>query len=234
VAVVLHGGFWLARYGLDLMDALAAALTADGWATWNVEYRRLGDPGGGWPGTLLDTALAADHLRRLAGPHRLDLGRVAALGHSAGGHLALWLAARPRLPPRSPLHTAEPLAISLVVSLAGVADLRQAWRLRLGGGVVKTLLGGTPEEVPDRYDAASPAALLPLGRKVRQVLVHGGRDTIVPAVVSRDYQRAAAARGDVAELVELLDAGHFEVIDPADRAWQRIRQVMARAKEGPD
>jgi acetyl esterase/lipase len=230
VVVVVHGGFWRSQYGLDLMSALSAALTADGWATWNIEYRRLGDPGGGWPGTFLDVAQATDHLRQLAGSYRLDLSRVTALGHSAGGHLALWLAGRSRIPAGGPLHATDPLRIRQIVCLAGVADLRQAWQLRLGGGVVQSLVGGTPEEVPDRYASASPAALLPLGLAVRQVLVHGGRDTIVPPEISRSYQQTALARGDNAILIELPDAGHFEVIDPRDKAWERIRQALARDK----
>lgn len=118
------------------MDALSAALTAEGWATWNIEYRRLGDAGGGWPGTFLDVAQATDHLRQLAALNRLDLARVTALGHSSGGHLALWLAGRPRIAPQTSLHSTNPLAIAQVVSLAGVADLRQAWKMRLGGGIV--------------------------------------------------------------------------------------------------
>src|SRR5207249_4708776 len=114
------------EYGLDLMDGFCSALTASGLATWNVEYRRIGDAGGGWPGTFVDVARAADHLRAIAGTNRLDLGRVVAIGHSAGGHLALWLAARPRVPLMSELHAADPLRIRAVVSLAGVPDLARA------------------------------------------------------------------------------------------------------------
>lgn len=227
VAVVIHGGYWRAAYGLGLMDALAAALTADGWATWNIEYRRIGQPGGGWPNTLLDVAAAADHLRTLAVPHRLDLGRVSTIGHSAGGHLALWLAARHRIAAGHALHTPTPLSVARVVSLAGVADLNQAFDLNLGGGVVRELLGGTPAAVPDRYAAASPAALLPLGPGVRQVLIHGAEDAIVPLVVSTAYQQAAAAKGDRAELIAVPDIGHFEVIAPEGAAWAAIRKAFA-------
>jgi acetyl esterase/lipase len=226
VAVVVHGGYWQAAYGLALMDALATALTAEGWATWNIEYRRVGDAGGGWPNTLLDPAAATDHLRKLAEPHRLDLARVTVIGHSAGGHLALWLAGRHRIPAGDPLHVANPLAVARVVSLAGVADLKQAFDLKLGGGVVTTLLGGTPAEVPGRYAAASPAALLPLGKQVRQVLIHGAEDRVVPPVVSKDYHAAATAKGDTAELVELPGIGHFEVIAPQGEAWAAVRKGM--------
>ncbi len=228
VVIVIHGGYWQAQYGLDLMEPLAEALTEAGWATWNVEYRRLGNPGGGWPGTFQDVALAADHLRELAGPHRLRLADVTALGHSAGGHLALWLAARHRVSPKNLLHADTPLPLAAVIALAPVADLRQAWEKNLGGGVVKTLLGGNQTEVPDRYAAASPADLLPLG--IRQVLVHGAGDAIVPVELSRSYVQHALTKGDAVRLIELSDAGHFEVIDPRYKDWGKILESLKAKK----
>jgi len=131
VAVVIHGGFWRAAYSLEHIGHLCAALTAAGVATWSLEYRRLGQPGGGWPGTLLDVGQGVDTLRAIAPGRPLDLERVLAIGHSAGGHLALWVAARPRLPVGSPLHAPSPLPLRGAVSLAGVADLRRAWELQL-------------------------------------------------------------------------------------------------------
>jgi acetyl esterase/lipase len=210
VVAVLHGGFWLASYDLSLMVPLCQALTARGVATWNVEYRRLGDDGGGWPGTFLDVGKALDHLAGLAPSHGLDLGRVVTVGHSAGGHLALWAAARPRIAPGSRLAAPAPLRVRGAISLAGIPDLVRAWDL--GFDVVGRLLGGSPAEAPERYAAASPAALLPLG--VRQALVHGTADRVVPFALSADYQAAAVARGDDARLVRLDGGGHFEPIDP--------------------
>ena len=221
VIVLLHGGLWLADYGLDLMTPLAEDLTAHGVATWNVEYRRLGDDGGGWPGTFLDVAAGCDHLRRLAPAHGLDPSRVVSLGHSAGGHLALWVAARARLPrAEDPLFVADPLPLRGAVSLAGIPDLRRA--AELGFSAVRRLLGGTPAEVPARYALGSPAALLPLG--VQQVLVHGTDDRVVPLALSEDYRAAATARGDTVELVALPGIGHFEPIDPGSRAWPVARE----------
>src|SRR5579864_1380245 len=131
VIMMIHGGFWRDRFDLEYAGHPCAALTAAGAATWNVEYRRIGNPGGGWPGTLLDVALAADHLRELAADYGLDLDRVVTMGHSAGGHLALWLAARGRIPAGETLYTPDPLPLRAAVALAGVADLRRAWELGL-------------------------------------------------------------------------------------------------------
>lgn len=224
VAVALHGGYWRARYGLEYLGHLCAALVADGLATWNLEYRRLGNPGGGWPGTLQDVGRGTDHLRALAARYRLDLGRVVAVGHSAGGHLALWLAARHRLPPGAPLHSGAPLPLRGAISLAGVADLRQAWQLGLSRGAVRELLGGSPASHPERYAAASPVELLPLD--ARQVLVHGTEDVSVPYALSQSYYARAAARGDPVELVSLPAAGHFELVDPRAREWEQVRRAV--------
>jgi acetyl esterase/lipase len=225
VVVVIHGGFWQAAYDLKHLYPFSAALTAAGWATWSIEYRRVGQEGGGWPDTFDDVAAATDALRDLAAPHSLDLRRVFAIGHSAGGHLALWTASRHRIPVESAVYRKSPLPVKGVVSLAGVCDLRQAWDLKLGGGVVRGLLGGTPEEFSDRYSAASPADLLPLG--VPQVLVHGEKDAAVPFAMSQAYQKKATERGDAARLVALPDAGHFEVIDPRSKEWPQIVEALA-------
>lgn len=228
VLIAVHGGYYRARYGLGYMGHLCADLTARGWATWNVEYRRLGQPGGGWPGTFLDVAAAADHLRALAGQHPLDLARAAAIGHSAGGHLALWLAARHRVPSASPLHAAAPLPIATAVSLAGVVDLRRAAELRLSDAVVHDLLGGTPTNVPDRYAAVSPYDLLPLGPAVRQVLIHGTADTAVPHELSERHAARARALGDDAHLVTLPGVDHFAVVDPRSDAWETVVHSLVR------
>jgi acetyl esterase/lipase len=204
VAVVIHGGFWRARYSRKLNRGLSRALADRGWAAWNLEYRRLGRlSGGGWPNTFADVGEGIDHLDRLLG---LDLSRVVAIGHSAGGHLAAWAATReaPRVP------------ITGVVSQAGVVDLRMAWELRLSGGVVRRLLDGTPEERPDRYRLASPAERLPLGVPI--LLVHGALDDIVPPVISERFAEAARAAGDDCTLHVVPGEDHMGHIDLRDAA----------------
>ncbi len=222
VVVLVHGGCWLAEYDLGYVSSLAAAITAEGYATWSMEYRRVGEDGGGWPGTFVDVAAAADHLRVLARSYPLDLDRVVAVGHSAGGHLALWLAARRVLPLDDPLRGPDPLALAGVVSLAGIPDLA-AYNAPEGcGSVVPGLLGGEPSAVPDRLRRASPSELLPLG--VPQILIAGGRDTIVPSFHARNY--AAAGGTDPISVVEVESAGHFELTTPAGRAWRELRQAL--------
>ena len=229
VVILIHGGFWRTPYDLTLMRPLAHDLVRRGIAVWNIEYRRIGDEGGAWPGTLLDVADAADYLRVLAPVHQLDLQRVITIGHSAGGHLACWLAARHRLPEGARLKTInDPLALRGVVSLAGVLDLIQCWQLHLGHGAVRALLGRSPINQPERYLEASPAELLPLG--IPQILVHGTIDDTVPLIISQDYTQKARAAGDQITLLEVPEATHFDVIDPASAAWQQtivaIQQIM--------
>ncbi len=226
VVIGIHGGYWRNRYGLGYFGHVCATLAARGVATWNVEYRRLGDAGGGWPGTLLDVGAAADALRTLAPTYPLDLTRVVALGHSAGGHLACWLAGRARIPVESALHSADPLPLSGAVTLAGVLDLRRAWELRLSENVTEQLLGGTPDSVPERYAAASPYDLLPLG--VRQVLVHGTADDSVPYEIGERYAARARQVGDGVELITLPRAGHFELVDPQSAEWPLVERAVLR------
>jgi acetyl esterase/lipase len=221
VVVVVHGGFWESGHDLGLMVPVAEALTTEGLATWNIEYRRVGDSGGGWPGTFLDVAEAVDHLRAIAPQHNLHLRGVVTLGHSAGGQLALWLAGR-RWIRDGELRKPRPLKLRGAMALAGVVDLRRAWELGLDA--VARLMGGSPLDVPGRYDAGDPAALIPLG--VPQVLVHGSADTVVPEALSAQYQRAAVKRGDEAKLVALPGTGHFELIDPSTAAWARVREGL--------
>lgn len=229
VAVVIHGGFWRAQYDLAHIGHLCAALTAAGFATWNIEYRRIGNQGGGWPGTFQDVAAAADYLRKLAPSYDLALDRVVTVGHSAGGHLALWLAARHRIPAGDELYVRDPLAVRAAVPLAAVSDLTLAWALRLRDGIVQVLMGGTPEEEPDRYYAASPAALLPLG--LPQTLIHGTGDESVPYVMSERYARTAQEAGDHVTFLTLPGAGHFALIDPRSQEWPAVQAAITRALE---
>ena len=213
--VLVHGGFWRERWDRTLMTPLALDLVRRGLAAWNLEYRRVGQDGGGWPGTLLDVAAGID---ALADVPELDASRVVVVGHSAGGQLALWTAARTRLPAGAP--GAGPRVVPLaVVSQAGVCDLAAGARDGLGAGAVQELMGGDPDEMTERYGVASPAQLLPLGAP--QLLVHGLRDDVVPLSQSRSYAGAARAAGDAVELLE-PDADHFDVIDPGHPAWRIV------------
>ncbi|MFI5276984.1 MAG: alpha/beta hydrolase family protein [Ktedonobacterales bacterium] len=224
IVIVIHGGYYRARYDLAYCGAVCGALAQTGLATWNIEYRRLGNLGGGWPGLFEDVASATDALRGLAGQYPLDLSRTLTLGHSAGGQLALWLAARLRLASDAPLWRADSLPIHGVVSLAGVADLRRAWELRLSDNVTETLLDATPDQAPDRYAATSPYELLPLG--VPQILLHGTADDNVPFELSQRYVERARSRGDDARLVPLAGAGHFEAVDPATPEWAVVEREL--------
>ena len=216
IVILVHGGFWRAAYGLSLMRGLARNLAQQGITAWNIEYRRIGNADGGWPNTMLDVALATDYIRVLAPQYGLDTERVVTVGHSAGGHLALWLAARPRIT-AGELLTLDPLHITGAVSLAGCADLDYVAQLGLGRDAAIELLGGEPQAVPERYATASPAALLPLG--VPQVLIHGTQDNNVPFGVSQFYARKAIEAGDEVTLIELPGADHFIVIDPTSESW---------------
>jgi acetyl esterase/lipase len=232
--ILIHGGFWRNPYGYTLMTSLAEDLAKQGIAAWNIEYRRVGDAGGGWPSTLLDVARAADYLRSTAHSYSLDVQRIISVGHSAGGHLALWLAARPRIPEDSILavsshagneeESARPLPLVGVVSQAGVTDLEMARIRNLGSGAVAELLGGSLQDVPERYAAASPAALLPLG--VPQVLIHGTEDDRVPYIMSEEYAQAARAAGDQVTLIKLKGADHFVLINVYSDAWARTVQSV--------
>ncbi len=218
---VVHGGFWQSAYDLAHTGHLCATLTGKGTITCNLEYRRLGDPGGGWPGTFQDISLATDHiLETTSSDPRFDLTRTAILGHSAGEHLAFWLAGRHRVPKGSPLYSVPKQPLTSAVSLAGVCDLRAAWRQRLGNGIVTRLMGGIPDEYPDRYDAGSPIELLPT--RTRQALVHGTADNIVPVSQSERFVERAEKLGDQPSLVKLDSVGHFELIDPQSEAWMAV------------
>lgn len=220
VVIGIHGGYWRSRYDLAYFGHACASLTEAGIATWNIEYRRTGHEGGGWPGTFRDVAAAADYLRPLALEYALDLNRVVTLGHSAGGHLALWLAARHRIPEGDPLYTEDPLPLKGAVALAGVVDLRRAHTLGLSEDATGLLMGCVPAQHLERYASASPYELLPLG--VRQFLLHGTADDSVPLELSERYEERAVALGDPATLLTLPDTGHFELVDPTSNVWPDV------------
>jgi acetyl esterase/lipase len=205
VAALLHGGFWLDPWERDLMDGLAVDLTDRGWATWNLEYRRLGGSGGGYPATFDDVAAGVAHLDVLARDHPLDPRRVTLVGHSAGGALAVWAATRSAV-----------VTIERVVVLAGILDLPAAARDGLGLGSVATLLGDPDDRASD-YAQVSPVALAPIGAPT--LLVHGAADDHVPPAHSERYAEIARAGGDEVELVLLDGVDHFTVIDPDSDAW---------------
>jgi acetyl esterase/lipase len=222
VVVVIHGGCWYSDYDLSYLENFNASLTRLGVATWSLEYRRIGNPGGGWPGTFTDVALGTDYLRVLARTYPLDLNRVIVVGHSAGGQLALWLAARRFLPKDNPLYVNDPLPLHGIISLAGITDMRR-YRPTCGNAVTK-VLGGSPEEVTDRYRYTSPIELLPL--KIEQRLIHGALDEIVPSDFSRDYEAAARKKGDPVRLTIVATAGHFDLVAPQSSAWPAVEKEV--------
>ncbi len=213
--VLVHGGFWRPEWDLSLEDDVAADLAARGILVWNVDYRPSSEP---WPATLADVAAAHDHA--CTSP-RADLARTAVVGHSAGGHLALWLASRRRLPAGAPGAAPRVPPPVLVVAQAPVADLREAARLGLGSGAVQALLGGAPADVPDRVAVADPLGLLPTG--VPTVCVHGEADDDVPIAQSEAF---VARAGGAARLVR-LPGGHLEHLDPAGAAVAVLRDAVS-------
>jgi acetyl esterase/lipase len=209
----IHGGYWRAKYDRTYAGHLCDALKKAGIATWNVEYRRVGNPGGGWPGTFEDIRSAFRLLteHRVAGtiaPH--DLKRVCAAGHSAGGQLALCLAAH------------EP-SITRALSLAGVLDLHRGWELHLSNDAVAGFLGGSPQQVPDHYREASPAEL---HIKARQILVHGTADDSVPYEISKNYFDTKKKAGENVELISMREIGHFEIVDPGSQVWDKVQEAF--------
>ncbi|GEL97499.1 alpha/beta hydrolase family protein [Cellulomonas terrae] len=217
LVVLLHGGFWRVAYDRAHLRVVADALTAEGFAVANVEYRRVGG-GGGWPATFSDVGDAIEAVQT-ALVDRVDLGSVAYLGHSAGGHLALWAAVRDRLPPGAPGRAGRAPAVRGVVALAPAADLAEVDRLGLSGGAVRELLGGSPTAVPDRFAATDPAVLG--APAATTVVVHGVLDDLVPIEVSRSYRDRTGA-----SLIEVSGTGHFELIDPESAAWPVVLTAL--------
>lgn len=206
-------------YGREEMSAIATNLASRGYAVWNIEYRRIGSPGGGWPGTIEDVATAIDHLAALAaGEVDLDLRRVAVVGHSAGGHLALCASARGG--DTNGKFATRKVFPAAVAGLAAVVDLHESFALSSGNNAVSALLGGSPSEHPIRYAQASPLDLLPL--RVQQLILHGAKDDALPVELSREYVKAARHAGDSVDYVELSSMGHMEYLDPASQAHDAL------------
>jgi acetyl esterase/lipase len=230
VVLMVHGGCWQTEIAdRTIMNWIADDLRRRGIAVWNIDYRGVDRTGGGYPGTFLDAAAAADALRAHAAEYHLDAGRVVAIGHSAGGHLALWLAGRPRLPAGSPLRTANPLPIAAVVSLGGLPDLEEAARSENGCGneVVVRLTGGVRAGRIDPFTDTSVPRLAPLG--LPQVLINGRQDRIIPVAYAEGYARPMRAAGDDVR-VRMLDAtGHVELVAPETAAWAAAVEELQRA-----
>jgi len=210
VVFFIHGGYWRAKYDLTYAGHLCHALKTAGIATWNVEYRRVGNTGGGWPGTFEDLRAAFRLLyekREQDATLRVDLKRLCVAGHSAGGQLALCLAAHEK-------------SITRVLSLAGVLDLRRAWELHLSNDAASAFLGGSPSQVPEHYREASPAEQ-PI--QAMQMLVHGTVDDSVPYELSRSYAERKKQAGEKVELITLEKTGHFEIVDPESDVWARVK-----------
>jgi len=228
VVVLLHGGCFLQHYeGFPQTSALAADLALRGYAVWNVEYRKLGEAGAGFPGTFLDVAKAVDLLGVEAPKYGLDVGRVIAIGHSAGGHLALWAAARSRLPASSPLYTRDPLKIGAVISLAGIGDLKgqgKVFALPCGDDTLDRLVDAGHRAAP--YADTSPAELLP--NSARVVMVHGVFDPVMPPYTGRDYAQMVRKLGGSADVVIIPNAAHFDLVIPTTDAWKTIIAVLDR------
>ncbi len=211
----IHGGYWRAQHDLSLMEELVHDLLDSGLEVANVEYRRVGS-GGGWPDTFFDLAAAMDAL------YQAGVRRVITVGHSAGGQLALWLAAvseRSIIGPEAELHSS--VQVSAAVSLAGLNDLRLGWELDLSAGAVQNFIGGTPTEFPDRYSWVSPIELIPMAIPI--LLVHGRMDANVPIEMTLSYAAAGRAIGDSVDLLEMDDEDHFDVIRSSSRSWSLAR-----------
>ena len=207
VVVNIHGGYWRAKYDLKHAGHLCAALTAKGLATWNVEYRRVGNPGGGWPGTFEDVRSAYRFVSQIAQRYHLDPAKMLVMGHSAGGQLALCLAGH------------EP-SVKRVVSLAGVVDLQQAWELHLSDNAVVDFLGGEPSRVPELKISSAT-----------QWLIHGASDDTVPPFLSRNYTEQKKKRGENVHYLEISTAGHSDLIDPRSNAWPKVEGTVLHLLE---
>jgi acetyl esterase/lipase len=230
VVVFIHGGCWLSAFDIVHAGKLEQALADSGFAVWSIEYRRVGDDGGDWPNTYLDVGHGADYLRRVAAQYQLDLNRVIASGHSAGGAFALWLAARGKIQPSSELYVKDPLRVRAVVALAPAPDLEQLHQSGACGNVIDKLMGGPPSAHEDRYAAASPMRLAPVGAP--QTLVIGAKDASWGPIGRSYFARTRAVGDSAVRVVELPESGHFEMIDPGSSSWPAVYAAFKAALSG--
>ena len=230
VVVGVHGGCWLQEIGQGSLEPAMAALDSEGIATWTIRYRRLGHAGGGWPGTFLDVGAATDHLRTLARDYPLDLDRVVAVGHSSGAHLAGWLARRPALPADSPIRGEDPLPVKAAVAIDGPLDLAAFGATGAdgevcGAPVIAELLGGYPDEVPERYRQASPA----------EMPATDARFFLTPSAMMLTFagpEGVAAGTGALSPaptVTPVPESDHFQLIDPRENAWSPVLEAIRAA-----
>ena len=233
LVVFFHGGWWKSEYDLGYAGYLCSALKKDGIATWSVEYRRVGDTGGGWPGTFLDAAEGLDFVATLAKSYPLDLSRVITMGHSAGGHLAFWVAGRHHIDRSSEIYQPQPqVPLHGAISLAGAVDLQLT--IDLSGYFtfahdkqeVFALMGGRPHDLPDRYKAANPGDLLPF--HVPQLLIQGTEDDQIPPELPPRWAEKSQRLGDTVTLSIIPSADHLDVVDPESSAWGTVRDGVRR------
>jgi acetyl esterase/lipase len=228
IAIIVHGGCYTKGFAtLSYMAPLASALTDDGIATWNIEYRQVGDPGGGWPGTFEDWAAASDHLRELAKSYPLDLKQVIAVGHSAGATGVLWIAARPTMAATNEIRGVAPINVVAAVAIDGPVDLR-AWvgpdAKVCGKPVVAPFMGGTPEQVPSHYDQGNPFSLLPFSAKQFLVVAE-----VMTAAESSNYSKRAMVTGNYVRVLTLKDAAHFDMLAPGSPSWKPVEQLILKS-----
>jgi acetyl esterase/lipase len=231
VIVFIHGGWWKSAYDLGYAGYLCDALKRAGIACWSLEYRRVGATGGGWPATFQDVAAGFEHLSEVARTYPLDLTRVFTMGHSAGGHLAFWLAGRYHIDAHSEAAQPKPvLPIKGAIALAGAVGLKLTIQLS-GDGVfahdrdeVAALMGGTPEQFPERYKAGDPGLLLPFAAP--QLLIQGTRDSQIPPQLPAEWANLAQQRGSSAAVHIIPDADHFDIVDPESQAWPEVMKSV--------
>ena len=224
IVVFIHGGMWLAEFDISHSGKLTDALAKQGLAVWSLEYRRVGNEGGGWPGTFQDINQGVDHLNVIAAEYNLDLSRVIVMGHSAGAHLSLWLAARSNLPEGTPVSTSAPLSIQGVLAMAAVADLESIRQLDFCQEVIDTLVGGSPEQCPEHYQWVDPLYLPPA---LPQVLL-GGKYDDDWGPFGKTYFNAAKERGDNIRYIEAAECGHFDMIDPDSTTWPLVLETTLK------
>ena len=232
VVVLLHGGCWMNIQGAgrEQLRHLGPELTRRGIAVWSIGYRRADEPGGGYPGTFHDVGRAIDRLRTEARLYNLDLARTVLVGHSAGGHLALWASARRHLPVSSPLRESDAFAPSQVISLAGVGDLERFAKfvpVLCGPGIIERLTNALPDGSGRAYAEVSPAAIT--SPETRALMISGVLDRLIPPYVAHDYARAVRGKGGPTELLNIADAGHFDLVTPGTTAWDEVRTRIEAA-----